>query len=272
MARRRTRKTRRRRRQRGGALAYEGPGPIKVFTSSDKMKPTLSALLEALKKHKYSYEVLGMDKPWKGFKTKMENYLDGINRFIASKGPEAIAIFIDAFDVFCIKDADKVLASYKAKPRSMPIVVSTEIICFYNENCSMDALNWYDQNNIPGGSQAIKDALIKPDPERPYYKSPKSVFLNSGFIMGPAKELQALFQGMMDSGDTDDQIAVINYMKGHPDKIDLDIEDSMARVKLEPRGKLPDEDGVQGPGFLHYPGSRTDDEQKQALAFYQAYK
>jgi hypothetical protein len=269
--RKRSRRRKTRRRQRGGAnLKYDGPGPIKVFTSSDKMKPTLEALMESLKKHKYSYEVLGMGKPWKGFKTKMENYLEGINRFIAAKGPDAMAIFVDAFDVFCIKDADKVLDSYKAKPRPMPIVVATEIICFYNENCSMDALDWYDQNKIPGGSQAIKDALTQPEP-RPYYKSPKPVFLNSGFIMGPANELQALFQGMMDSGDTDDQIAVINYMKNHMDKIDFDIEEAMIRVKLEPRTKSDDEDGTRGPGFLHYPGSRTDDEQKQTLQYYKAY-
>jgi hypothetical protein len=252
-------------------LSHIAQGEIKVFASADKMKPTLNALLTSLKAHNYSYEVLGMGKPWKGFKTKMENYLEGINRYVKEKGPEAFAIFVDAFDVLCIKDSDKVMASYKSKPRPMPIVVGTEIICFYNENCSMDALDWYDHNKIPGGSQTIKNALTKPEPERPYYKSPTSVFLNSGFIMGPAEELRALFQEMMDSGDTDDQIAVIHYMKNHPEKVDYDMEDAMIRNKLEPRTKLPDEDGTQGPGFIHFPGSRTDDEQKITLAHYGAY-
>jgi len=267
------RSKRRTRRQRGGSNSYDTESNVKVFTSADKMKPTLSALMDSLKEHKYSYEILGMGKPWKGFKTKMENYLEGINRYIAAKGPEAMAIFIDAFDVLCIKDSDKVLATYMARPRKMPIVVAAEIICFYSANCSMDALTWFDHNKIPGGSQAIKDGLIKPEPSRDYYKSAKPAFLNSGFIMGPAGELQALFKGMMDSGDTDDQIAVINYMKGHMDKFDINIEETLIRTKLETREKLPDEDGEQGPGFVHFPGTRTDEEQKKNLdTYYPAYK
>jgi hypothetical protein len=232
------------------------------------MEPTLDALLGALKKHKYSYEVLGFGKPWLGFKTKMENYLEGINRYIAEKGPDALGIFVDAFDVFCIKDAAEQVAAYKAKPRPMPITVGVEIICFYNENCSMDALKWYDVNKIPGGSEQIKAALFQPEPQRPYYESPKSVFLNSGFIMGPAGELQTMFQSMMDSGDTDDQIAVINYMTKAMDKVDYDIEEKLIRNKLKPRTKLPDD-----PAFVHFPGTRTKEEQKRNIdEYYKQYQ
>jgi len=228
--------------------------------SADRMEPTLAALLTSLKKHNYSYEVLGFGKPWKGFRTKMENYLDGIARY-----NEGMAIFIDAFDVFCIKDAEKVLQSYKARPRKMPVVVGAEIICFYEDNCSMDALNWFDINKIPGGRKTIEAALTKPEPARPYYESPKPVFTNSGFIMGPAQELKAMFQSMMDSSDTDDQIAVIHYMTKAPDKIDLDIEEALIRNKLKPRTRLPDEDGQQGPGFVHFPGTRTKEEQAKNI-------
>jgi hypothetical protein len=265
---RRLRKTRRR--QRGGnqPLLYEHPGAeIKVFMSADRMEPTLSALLTSLKRHNYSYEVLGFGKPWKGFKTKMENYLDGINRY---KG--GTAIFIDAFDVLCIKDADRVLDSYKARKRSMPLLVGAEIICFYEDNCSMDALNWFDVNKIPGGRAAVEATLTKPEQGRPYYEAPKSVFTNSGFIMGPTQELKTMFQSMMDSGDTDDQIAVIHYMTRAPDKIDLDIEEAVIRNKLKPRTKLSDEDGERGPGFVHFPGTRTKEEQaKNVKEYYSQY-
>ena len=262
---RRLRKTRRRR-QRGGdyPLVYEcKDSQIKVFVSADRMEPTLEALLKSLKKHKYSYEVLGFGKPWKGFRTKMENYLDGINRY-----KEGLAIFVDAFDVLCIKDSDKLLKSYTAKSRPMPVIVGTEIICFYEDNCSMDALNWYNVNNIQGGRAAIEATLIRPQPERAYYEAPKPVFTNSGFIMGPAQELRTLFQSMMDSGDTDDQIAVIHYMAKAPDKIDLDIEEALIRNKLKPRTRLPDENGEEGPGFIHFPGTRTKEEQKKNVAEY----
>ena len=122
----------------------------------------------------------------------------------------------------------------------------------------MDALSWYDDNEVYGGSEAIKATLLQPNPA--YYESPKSVFVNSGFLMGPASELQTMFQSMMDSGDTDDQIAVINYMKKAPGKTDHDIEEAMVRNKLKPRTRLPDEDGEQGPAFVHFPGTRTDEE------------
>jgi hypothetical protein len=175
---------------------------------------------------------------------------------------------VDAFDVLCIKDADKLLATYKAKKRAMPIVVGTEIICFYEENCGMDALDWYDANQMNGGRAAIEKTLTSPEPDRPYYQAPESVFLNSGFIMGPAQDLKHMFQSMMDFGDTDDQIAVINYMKGHMNKIDLDVEESFVRNKLRPRTRLPDEDGEQGPAFVHFPGTRTKDEQRKNIEEY----
>ena len=236
------------------------------------MEPTLDALLSSLKLHKYSYEVLGMGKPWKGFKTKMENYLDGINRYITEKGPDALAVFIDAFDVFCIKDAKKQADAYRAKPRKMPIVVGVEIVCIYTSNCSMNALKWYDSNNIPGGSEKVKAALFEPEKGKDigysYYESPTPVFVNSGFIMGPAIELQAMFQSMVDSGDDDDQLAVINYLDKFPDRIDLDIEEALARNKIKPRTRLPDEDGEKGPGFVHFPGTRLEGEVKNKLEKY----
>lgn len=234
--------------------------------SADRMEPTLEALLASLKAHNYSYEVLGLGKPWNGFKTKMANYLEGIGRYTGE-----LAIFVDAFDVFCIKGAEQVLASYKAKARPMPVVVGAEIICFYEDNCSMDALNWFDTNNLYGGRAAIEATLTKPEPNRPYYESPKSVFTNSGFIMGPKDELKTMFQSMMDSGDKDDQIAVIHYMTAAPTKVDLDIEEKIIRNKLKPRTKLPDEDGT-GPGFLHFPGTRTKEEQKKNIEYYSEYK
>ena len=264
--------------QRGGGSAVplthtSVKSPIKVFTSSDRMEPTLEELLKSLKKHHYSYEVLGMGKAWKGFKTKMENYLEGIDRYVAEKGPDALAIFIDAFDVYCIKDAEKVLQTYKSRNHTMPIVVGVEIYCFHRDNCDMDTLKWFDAHHLNGGSAAVRETLFKPDPTKDYYESPRPVFLNSGFIMGPAKDLQAMFKAMMESADTDDQLAVIHYMNKNPQKIDLDLDERLIRNKLKPREKLPDEDGNQGPGFVHFPGTRSKELQENNVnSYYASYK
>jgi len=271
--RRRTKRTRRqsRKRQRGGSmpLTYDAPNaPITVFTSSDRMEPTLEYLMKSLKKHNYGYRVLGMGTQWNGFKTKMENYLQGIEQYIKDKGPDAMAIFVDAFDVLCIKDADKLLKSYHERLRKMPIVVGVEIYCFYEENCRMEALQWYDKHSVEGGSESIKGSLTQPEAGRPYYEAPKSVFVNSGFIMGPAKELLTMFTSMSQSGDKDDQIAVINYTMSNMDKIDLDVEETLIRNKLKPRHKLPDENGIVGPGFVHFPGTREKDRQQRNVTEY----
>jgi hypothetical protein len=234
--------------------------------SADKMKPTLTALIESLKRHHYSYEVIGLGRPWGGFKTKMENYLQGIQKHLAENGPDSMVIFVDAFDVLCIKDAEKLMETYKQRPRKMPIVVGAEIYCFFKENCDMRTLEWFDANQLMGGSEAIKAKLQSPNPS--YYESPSPVFLNSGFIMGPAKDVQDMFQGMMDSGLSDDQNAAIDYMVKNMGKIDIDIEERLVRNKLKPREKLPDEDGIQGPGFVHYPGTRNEKEQAKNLSEY----
>jgi len=232
------------------------------------MERTLTELLKSLKKHHYSYEVLGFGKPWNGFITKMENYLEGINGYIKDYGEDAIAIFIDAFDVLCIKNSQKVFASYKAKKRPMPIVIGIEIMCFDQSNCSLDGLDWYDKHNVYGGRKEIEKTLTRPNPQMVYYESPKNVFLNSGFIMGPAKELQAMFQGWMNSGIDDDQLAAIDYMKKHPEMIDYDLEEDFIRNKIKPREYLPDENGVEGPGFVHFPGTRAPEEVKEKLTKY----
>jgi hypothetical protein len=241
------------------------PAPIKVFTSADKWKASLKVLLISLKKHGYAYEVLGMHKPWGGFRTKMENYLAGIE---AIEDKDSILIFVDAFDMLCIKDADRMIKAYKERPASAPpIVVGTEIYCFYKENCDIRCLEWFDHHKKKGGSEEIKKGFVRPD-WRDFFEAPEPVFLNSGFIMGAAKDLAHAFKAMASYKDTDDQIALIHYMLDHKDKIDLDFEERFIRNKAKIRERYGDEDGVKGPGFVHFPGTRTDDEQRISVGEY----
>lgn len=251
-------------------LSYSAPNDsgLKVFTSSDKMKPTLEALLNSLKKHNYSYEVLGFGKPWKGFETKIENYLEGMKRYAAEKGPDALAIFVDAFDVLCIKDSDKLLEAYKARQRQMPVVFGAETVCF--NNCYRDILNWYDTHSVLGGRSRI-EAELKPDEGSPLWKKP--IFMNTGFIIGPVATLQKMFAEISETPyEEDDQYTAGKWAMDHLDEFDLDGEESMIRNKLGKHDKLPDEDGIQGPAFLHFPGSRSPEQQEQILGRYAAYK
>jgi len=270
---RKTRRTRRSK-QRGGApdLIYSTPDDsgLKVFTSSDRMKPTLSVLLDSLKKHKYSYEVLGFGKPWQGFKTKIENYLEGMKRYEAEKGPDALAIFVDAFDVICIKDSDKLLKTYKEKPRPMPVTFGAEIACF--NNCYKDTMNWYDTHSLLGGRKAIESTLKAVNGGKDYM-SETPIFMNTGFIIGPVSKLAQMFTEISQTPfEEDDQYTAGKWAVQHLDAFDMDIEETMIRNKLIPREKLPDEDGEQGPAFLHFPGSRSNEQQKENFVRYLNYK
>lgn len=250
-------------------LSYSAPNDsgLKVFTSSDRMKPTLEALLTSLKQHNYSYEVLGFGKPWKGFETKIENYLEGMKRYAAEKGPDALAIFIDAFDVLCIKDSDKLLDVYKARQRSMPVVFGAEVVCF--KNCYKDVLDWYTTHSLLGGRSAV-EADLKPEEGSPLWKKP--IFMNTGFIIGPVATLQQMFTEISETPyEEDDQYTAGKWAMNHLTEIDLDIEESMIRNKVGNHEKLSDEDGIKGPAFLHFPGSRSPEQQKQVLQRYALY-
>ena len=253
-------------------LTYSCPDDsgIKVFTSSDRMEATLEALLDSLKVHKYSYEVLGFGKPWKGFETKIENYLEGMKRYKAERGPDALAIFVDAFDVICIKDSDKLLKTYKEKPRPMPVTFGAEIACF--NNCYKDVINWYDKHSVLGGRAAIEPPL-KPVNDGKGFMSTQPIFMNTGFIMGPVSELEKMFVEISQTPfEEDDQYTAGKWAVQNLDRFDLNVEETMIRNKLIPRDKMPDEDGVQGPAFLHFPGSRTKEQQKQNVTRYATYK
>jgi hypothetical protein len=234
------------------------------------MEPTLQALLDSLKAHKYSYEVLGFGKPWKGFETKIENYMEGMKRYRAERGADALAIFVDAFDVICIKDSDKLLASYKEKPRKMPVVFGGEIACF--NNCYKDVINWYDTHSVFGGRAAV-EAPLKPVNSGKGFMAEQPVFMNTGFIMGPISEIEAIFTEIAATPfEEDDQYTAGKWAAQNLDRFDINVEETMIRNKLIPRDKLPDEDGEQGPAFLHFPGSRWPGQQKENLERYAAYK
>jgi hypothetical protein len=89
--------------------------------------------------------------------------------------------------------------------------------------------------------------------------------------MGPAKALQDLFNGMLASGNFDDQLAAGHYIVHNLDKVDIDIEEKLVRNKIKNRDKLPDEGTAEGPAFLHYPGMRSEDDKKKLLEKYKEF-
>ena len=249
-------------------LNYSADSKIKVFTYATEMKPTLRLLLHSLKIHNYSYEVVGFGTPWKGFRNRVATYLSAIKNYRITAGDEAIAVILDGYDCLCIKNSDAVYNSFISKPRDIHVLFGVEIYCL--GNCNINILNWYDHHDVFGGKEEITKQLEK------LYKvdtvSKKPIFLNGGMVIGTSSGLEEVYTGMMNLNIEDDQICASTYTINAMDKVDLDVEEVIFRnKKVDIKEPLPDEDGINGPGFLHFPGSADKKNFSDLLEIYDLY-
>jgi hypothetical protein len=245
--------------------------PIKVFLYADKIKPTAKALMQSLQKHKYSYEVLGVGKPWEGWIARAKEYVSAAQKYKREKGGDAIMLFVDAYDVICIKDSDKFYKSYMEHDRDMPVIFGAEKNC-HTEMCNKKILDWYDFNKIEGGKAAV-DAQINTwgDNNEHLWSRTRAVFTNNGTIMGTADGLEFLFTEIIKTGIQDDQVAGGHVIVANLDKFDIDFEEKFFRNRFRELDKLPDEGKDSGPGFLHFHAMKTEAQQAEVLRRFQSY-
>lgn len=244
--------------------------PIKVFIYADKLKPTAKALLQSLKRHKYSYEVLGLGKPWEGWTGRTKTYLAALKDYKAAQGPDAVALFLDGYDVICIEDSDAFYAKYLNKPREMSVIFGAERSC-NTAMCNRGILDWYDYHDALGGKTAVMAQTNPWGTNGEHIWSQTPIFTNNGTIMGPVADLEFLFEEILKTGIPDDQLAAGKVIIANFDRFDIDFEESLFRNKFRELDKLPDENGKDGPGFLHFHAMKTDAQQAEVLRRFQAY-
>lgn len=248
-------------------LNYTTESKIKVFTYATEIKPTLRLLLLSLKMHNYSYEVVGFGTPWKGFRNRVYTYLSAVKKYRETNGDDAVAVVLDGYDCLCIKDSERVYNDFINKPRSIPVMFGVEVYCL--GNCNKNILSWYDYHRLYGGEQEISKELAH-IPEG--LTSKKPVFLNGGMVIGTSKELESVYTGMMELNIEDDQICAATYAVNNKDDVDLDVEEVIFRNKKQDiTHRLPEEDGVNGPGFLHFPGARDKNNFSDLLVLFDFY-
>jgi len=246
--------------------------PMKVFLYADKMKPTAKALTASLRKHKYSYEVLGLGKPWEGWIARTKTYLAAIQAYKAEKGPDAVALYIDAYDVICIMDSDKFFQAYQDREREMPVIFGAEQNC-HTEMCNKKILDWYDYNEIEGGKAAVESQMNTwGDSGEHLWSRDRPAFTNNGTIMGTAEGLEFLFTEILKTGIPDDQVAAGHVIAANFDKFDIDFEENLFRNRFRHLEKRDDENGVDGPGFLHFHAMKTDQQQAEVLERFKSYE
>lgn len=237
---------------------YETSSKIKVFTYATEMKDTLRLLLESLKRNGYSYEVVGYGKPWSGFRNRMIEYLNAVKAYKEKAGENELVIVIDGYDCLGIKDSESVYNTFINRRRNnASVMFGVEVVC--GGNCNKNIGEWYEYHNIYGGKEGT-EALYKNKYSDPIITE-KPVFLNAGMIIGRVGALENMYNGMLALNIEDDQLAAGTYTLEHMDDIDLDVEEAIFRNKP---GSISDtyidgEGTLEGPGFLHFPGHRTED-------------
>lgn len=245
--------------------------PIKVFLYADKMKPTAKVLVQSLKKYRYSYEVLGLGKPWEGWIARAKEYLSSIQKYKVEKGGNALALFIDAYDVICVKDSALFYQSYMEHDREMPVIFGAEKNC-QTQMCNKKILDWYDHHKIEGGKAGVMSQVNTwGEGGEHLWSRGKPIFTNNGTIMGTADGLEFLFTEIIKTGISDDQVAAGHVIEANLDKFDIDFEERYFRNRFRELDKLPDEGTAKGPGFLHFHAMRTDAQQEEVLRRFSAY-
>jgi hypothetical protein len=245
--------------------------PIKVFLYADRLKPTARALLHSLKKHKYSYEVLGLGKPWEGWVARTKEYLAAIRRYKEERGGSALALFIDAYDVICIMDSDKFYAKYLARERTMPVIFGAEQNC-HTEMCNKKVLDWYDLHTDEGKEGMMNHMNTWGESGEHLWSRDRPAFTNNGTIMGTADGLEFLFTEILKTGIQDDQVAAGHVIVANLDRFDIDYEEHLFRNRFRNLEKREDENGTDGPGFLHFHAMKTDAQQAEILERYTSYE
>jgi hypothetical protein len=149
----------------------------------------------------------------------------------------------------------------------MPILFGAEEFCF--GNCNKGVIGWYDYHKIRGGSKAVLAKAERINGNTGDLAANEPTFLNTGFLLGPVGEIRKLYKGILDTEYVvDDQYTAGEYIKGHFDMIDLDLEEQFIRNKIRDLNKRPDEGTKEGPAFVHFPGQREEEKQQALVARY----
>lgn len=172
-----------------------------IATVATSLNQYVEEYIHQLKKLKYNYRILGLNQPWNGFETKMKLYFE----LLQTVSPDEIIVVCDSYDLLFVQDASTLLETYNRLAQNK-VVIGLENInkhfCNFSTICD------------PKVIEACKIT-------NPYFED--FIYPNSGFIMGRAKDLQGIFQFMLDEKYNDDQYGLFQWIKRNCQKCYFDV-------------------------------------------------
>jgi hypothetical protein len=178
----------------------------------------------------WELDLIGKGVEWNGWITRMRSYMD----YAAAMDPDTILVFLDAFDVLCLRDSDGFLDMFIQKGKKY--IIGYEKVCA-PQTCKKPLL-WQQAHGV------------------------NHLYPNGGCVIGRARDIHYLWKWCIDRGLTgDDQIALGHFMDHHIDDVGLDIHNEFvyndlgaitARIRVQD-GILSIDDLEKIPFFIHYP-------------------
>lgn len=203
----------------------------------------------SLKKFGYKFKILGKNKKWSGFNTKISAYYNYLiklrKKFNSEKSTNFIICITDCYDVLACNTPNKLLKKYNLYYKDK-LLFGCEPNCL-ERNCIYISKYWNNKNNIP-----------------------ENKYLNSGFILGNIDLVLDVLKFTVDqylqNGIDDDQLSMCYYGQKNPDKIMLDVSSSIISTihydlldyEINNKGNVYNTKTKQFCSFIHTPGTNSD--------------
>lgn len=204
---------------------------------------------KSLRRLGYRYELLGVGEKWEGFTTKMKL---GMKKLL-SLPPEEIVIMCDSYDIIFVQSPDTIMERYSTLAEGK-VVIGLENItagfCNFSPICD---------------SSVIKTCKIH-NTAYPNFK-----YINSGFMMGPAKYIYDVYKFMMENKMKDDQLGLFHWVERNCNKCYFDYHldfvfnyfvnsfiNNSVRVDLDPKTKTVWVNRRSTPSCVHIPAHYLD--------------
>lgn len=209
--------------------------PLVLTFQNNPHQANLKNIVASLKRWGWDFEVIGQGLKWKGFGTKFINYALHLKTL---KDKNRIVVLVDSTDLIANGAPEEFIKTYlrisNYKNTHHRIVISAEKACCVTP-MSFHLPGDFVQNGMKK-SRAIESGTRNNDGDQVWktrMEAQKNIegfegngldykFLNSGMIVGRAKDLIEMFDFLKTESNEDDQALASEYFLRFPEKVLLD--------------------------------------------------
>jgi hypothetical protein len=238
---------------------------MKIILLATHTNPYFENTLSSLTASGIFPSILGRGEKWKGWKWRLEKYLDFCNVLLSQNvSKNELCIFLDAFDILCLRKDTLESFEKKFNDFNSDIVFSSEWWCMNQKNCGTTRRFELKDEQLCLLKSKSKECIKCKNNADSIWTSTKitSFNVNAGFVCGKLYALQKMYSDILQEQENsfsvntfDDQKAIsvwIDSKKSQTLKLNLDIEGILCKtvnvfdVSINETGKVP--------FFLHFPG------------------